>query len=104
MASGAFREHQETGIICNNHQKQALHGCLGHIASFLGYLLSYEHLVESSFSKSSAYEKRNHQEDHQSYHHSTYRHRFCRLRAELQGTVMNPASVFRNRYLEIVIQ
>jgi hypothetical protein len=60
--------------------------------------------VESSFSKSSAYEKRNHQEDHQSYHHSTYRHRFCRLCAELQGTVMNPASVFRNRYLEIVIQ
>ena len=25
MASGAFREHQEAGIICNNHQKQALH-------------------------------------------------------------------------------
>ncbi len=97
MASGAFREHQEAGIICNNHQKQALHGCLGHIASFLGYLSSNEHLVESSFSKSSFskssfskssdHEKRNHQEDHQSYHHSTYRHRFCRLRAKLQGTV-----------------
>ena len=43
MASGAFREHQEAGIICNNHQKQALHGCLGNIASFLGYLPSYEH-------------------------------------------------------------
>ena len=84
MASGAFREHQQAGIICNNHQKQALHGCLGHIASFLGYLSSYEHLVESSFSKSSAYEKRKHQEDHQSYHHSTYRHCLCHLRAELQ--------------------
>ena len=93
MASGAFREHQEAGIICNNHQKQALHGCLGYRASFLGYLPSYEHFVESSFSKSSAYEKRNHQEDHQSYHHGTYRHRLCRLCAELQGIGMNPSSV-----------
>ena len=43
MASGAFREHQEAGIICNNHQKQALNGCLGDRASFLGYLPRYEH-------------------------------------------------------------
>jgi len=107
MASGAFREHQEAGIICNNHQKQALHGCLGNRASFLGYLPSYEHFVESnfsksSFSKSSAHEKRNHQEDHQSYHHGTYRHRLCRLCAELQGIGMNPSSVFSNQYSVII--
>ena len=57
MASGAFREHQEAGIICNNHQKQALHGCLGYRA------------------------------------YGTYRHRLCRLCAELQGIGMNPSSV-----------
>ena len=97
MASGAFREHQKAGIICNNHQKQALNGCLGDRASFLGYLPSYEHFSKSSFSKSSDHEKRNHQEDHQSYHHSTHRHRLCRLRAELQGIGLNPSSVISNQ-------
>ena len=70
MASGAFRELQEAGIICNNHPKQALHGCLGNRASFLGYFPSY---------------------------HGTYRHRLCRLCAELQGIGMNPSSVINDQ-------
>ena len=45
MASGAFREHQEAGIICNNHQKQALNGCLGDRASFLAHIAVTRHVT-----------------------------------------------------------